>query len=256
MITPRVPALAAAATCGFIMLCAQAVTAQAAEIKVLVAGAMKGVVTELSPQFERATGDKLQMKFGPIDALKRQIDSGETFDVVILSGPLLDELVKQGAVAAGTRTDIARSGLAVIGRTGALKPDISTVDGFKRTMLKTKFLAYPKDGPPAAYLPRLFDRLGMSEQMKPKLLPASVATEAVAKGEAEFAVVIISAFGAVPGVEMLAPFPAELQNYVGYAAGVSAGASDSARGRALIDFMKAPAAIPVLKAHGMEAIGP
>lgn len=256
MITTHVRALAAAATCGIIMLFAQAVMAQPAEIKVLSAGAMRRVMTELTPHFERATGDKLQIQYGEIGALKRQIDSGGKFDVVILSGPLLDDLVKEGKIAAGTRTDIARAGLGVIMRTGASKPDISTVDAFKRTMLNAKSFAYPKEGAPAAYVPRLFDRLGMSDEMKPKLLPASSASEAVAKGEAELGVVVISALGAVPGIELVAPLPAELQNYVGFTAGVSASANESARGRALIDFLRAPAAIPVLKANGMEPVTP
>ena len=172
----RIGPLAVAAKFGFILL-AQDVAAEAAEVKVLSAVAMRPVMNELGPQFERAMGHKLVIQFEVIGVLKRQIDAGERFDVAILTTPLIDGLVKQGKIAAGTRTNIARSGLGVIVRTGAPKPDISSAEAFKRTMLNAKSISYAKEGATAIYLARLFKRLGIVEEMKSKTKYAQTGRE-------------------------------------------------------------------------------
>lgn len=251
----KIRALAGAAVCSLVIL-AQSFVAGAAEVKVLSAGAMRGVMNELGPRFEQATGHKLVIQFGEVGALKRQIDTGEAFDVAMLTAPLMDDLVKEGKIASGTRTDIARSGLGVIARAGAPKPDISSVDAFKRAMLDAKSFAYAKEGATANHVALLFERLGIAEHMQPKLMPVALASESVAKGEAELGLVIMSAFGSVPGIELIGPLPSELQNYVRFAAGASAAAKEPAGSKALIDFLKAPTAIPVLKAKGMEPSTP
>lgn len=250
--------LFAAARIGLVVLCAWAVAAAAAEVKVLSAIAMRPVLNELGPQFERATGHKLVVQFDTIGALRRKVDAGEPFDVTLGTGPLLGELVNQGKVA-GARTDIARSGIGVFARTAAPKPDLVSADAFKRAMLEAKAIAYTKDTPAAAYLPTLFERLGIAEPMKAKTrlgaTPAETA-ESVAAGQAELGFVVLSAFEPGAGFELLAPLPAELQNYTVYAGGVGAAAKEAAAGKALIEFLKAPAAAAVLKAKGMEPIGP
>ena len=254
----KIGSLAAAATFGLMILLAQGVAAEAAEVKVLSATAMRSVMNELGPQFERATGHKLVIQFDVIGVLKRQIDAGERFDVTILTTPLIDDLVKEGKIAAGTRADIARSGIGVIVRAGASKPDISSADAFKRAMLNATSISYAREGATAIYLASLFERLGIAEQMqsKTKLLPAGRGAQSVAEGEAELGLIVISGFEPVPGAELLGPLPPELQNYVGYTAGVGATAKEGEAGKALINFLKAPAAVPVLKAKGMEPIAP
>ncbi len=247
----KIGAFAGAAVCCLLIL-AQSSTAGAGQVKVLSAGAMRGVMTELGPRFEHATGHKLVINFGEVGALKRQIDSGDDFDVVMLTAPLIDDLVKEGKIAGGTRTDVARSGLAVIARAGAPRPDISSVDAFKRAMLDTKSFAYAKEGATANHVASLFERLGIAEQMKSKLMPVDLASRSVAKGEAELGLVVMSAFGSVPGLDLVGPLPPELQNYVRYTAGVNARAREPDASKAFIDFLKAPAAVPVLKAKGME----
>lgn len=254
----KIGSLAAAATFSLMILLAQGVAAEAAEVKVLSALAMRPVMNELGPQFERATGHKLVIQFDVIGVLKRQIDAGERFDVAILTTPLIDDLVKEGKIAAGTRADIARSGVGVIVRTGAPKPEISSADAFKRAMLNAQSISYAKEGATAIYLAALFERLGIAEQMqsKTKLLPGGRGAQSIAEGEAEFGLIVISAFEPVPGAELLGPLPPELQNYVGYTAGVGASATEGEAGKALLNFLKASAAVPVLKAKGMEPITP
>ncbi len=243
---------------GVTILLAQGVAAEPAEVKVLSAAAMRSVMEELGPRFERATGHTLAIQFEAVGVLKRQIDAGEAFDVAILTTSLIDGLLKERKIAAGTRADIARSGIGVIVRAGAPRPDIGSADAFKRAMLDAKSISYAREGATAAYLASLFERLGIAEQMKSKtkLWQAGRGAQFIADGGAELALLVISAFEPVPGAELVGPLPPELQSYVGYAAGVGAAARDGAAGQALIQFLKAPAAAPVLKAKGMEPSGP
>jgi molybdate transport system substrate-binding protein len=249
--------LLAAAKIGLMLMLSQG--AGAAEVKVLSAAAMRPVMNELGPQFERATGHKLVIQFDVIGALKRKIDAGEPFDVVILTAPVIGDLVNQGKIAGGTRTDIARSGIGVFIRMDARKPDIQSADAFKRAMLDAKSIVYAKDTPVSAYLPVLFDRLGIAEQMKPKIQFADgpgAAAKAVAAGQAELGFGVVSAFEPTPELQLFALLPAELQNYIVYTGGVGTAASNAATGKALIDFLKTPAAAPVLRAKGMDPASP
>jgi len=254
----KIRSLAAAAIFGLMILLAHSVTTEAAEVKVLCASAMRSVLKELGPQFERATGHQLMIQFDVVGALKRQIDAGERFDVAILTTPLIDDVVKEGKVAAGTRADVALSGLGVVVRTGAPKPNISSADAFKRTLLNAKSISYAKEGATAIYLASLFERLGITEQMKSKTKfpPTGRGAELVAEGETDLMLMAISTFEPVPGAELLGPFPPELQSYTGYLAGVGTAAKEAEAGKALINFLNAPAAVPVLKAKGMEPITP
>jgi len=250
--------VAAAAKIGFMILLAQGVAAQAAQVKVLSAVAMRSVMNELGPQFERATGHKLVIKFEVIGVLKRQVDAGEAFDVAILTSNTIDDLVKAGKIAAGTRADIARSGIGVVVRAGVPKPDISSADAFKRAMLNAKSITYAKDTPPAIHIASLVERLGIAEQMKPKikLLEGAGGTgrivHAVAAGEADLGFAVISAIDLVPGAELLGPLPPELQNDIVYTGGVGAAAKEADAGKALIKFLMVPAAVAVIKSKGME----
>jgi molybdate transport system substrate-binding protein len=254
----KIGSLAAAAIFGFMILWAHGGAAEAAEVKVLCASAMRSVMKELGPRFERETGHQLMIQFDVVGALKRQIDAGERFDVAILTTPLIDDLVKEGKIAAGTRADVARSGIGVIVRTGAPKPDINSADAFKRALLNAKSITYNNEGSTAIYLASLFERLGITEQMKPKTKfpPTGGGAQLVAEGEVELLLSAISTFEPVPGAELLGPLPPELQSYTGFSAGVGTAAKEAEAGKALINFLKAPAAVPVLKAKGMEPFTP
>jgi molybdate transport system substrate-binding protein len=225
----------------------------AAEIKVLSGNGGRAAVSELAARFERASGHKVAVHFEVNAAIKRKIEAGEPFDVAVLNPPVLDDLIKQGRIVAGTRADIGTAGLGVAVRAGAAKPDIGSVDAFKRALLNAKSVAFPGEGASGIYFTRLLDRLGIAEPMKGKLrpMPAEDTVEVVARGEADIVVVIASRIVDVPGVDLVGPIPAELQTTIGVSAGLSAAAKDSAAAKALIAFFTAPEALPVIRAKGL-----
>jgi molybdate transport system substrate-binding protein len=236
------------------LLAGPVTTAQAAELKVVSGNGARAAVQELCAQFERTSGHEVSLRFEVNAALKRKIEGGETFDVAILNPPVLDDLIRQGKVVAGTRADIGRAGLGVAVRTGAQKPDIGSVDAFRRALLAAKSVAYPGEGASGIYFVGLLDRLGIAAEMKPKLKPmaAEDTVEVVARGEADMVVVVSSRIFDVNGVEPVGPLPAELQTMIGFAAGMGAAAREPDVAKALIRFLTAPEAAPVLKAKGVQ----
>jgi len=247
-------ALFATARIGLILLLAVGVCSEAAEIKVLSGNGARAAVSELGTQFERATGHKVSIRFEVNPAVKRKIEAGETFDVAVLNPPVLDDLIKQGKIAADTRAVIGRSGIGVAVRAGTPKPDISSVPAFKRTLLSATSVAYPGEGASGKYFVGLVDRLGIATEMKPKMrpMPAEYNVEAVGRGEVELVVVVASRISGVPGVELVGPIPQELQTWIGFTAGVATAAKEPEAARAMIKFFTAPAAAPVLRAMGVE----
>ncbi|MGZ3284575.1 MAG: molybdate ABC transporter substrate-binding protein [Xanthobacteraceae bacterium] len=230
-------------------------TAGAAEIKVLSSNSMKTTLEELAPQFEKATGHKLSFTFNAAVPLKAQIEKGAAFDVAILSTPITDDLIKQGKLVAATRTDIARSNAGLAVKRGAPKPDISTTAAFKRALLDAKSICYVEQGATGIYLKGLFERLGIAEQLKGKtklLPPSNPAAHAVANGEAEIGMTQISEILPYAGAELVGPLPAEIQLSTLFPAAVGSGAKEPEAAKAFIKFLTAPAAIPVLKAKGLE----
>ena len=245
--------LGAAAKIGFVILLAQGLAAEAAEVKLMSANPMTEVMKELGPQFERATGHKLVIQYEVASVVKKRIDAGETFDVAILLPPLIEDLIKQGKIDVGTRADIARAGMGVGVRAGAPKPDISSVEAFKHALLNARSVAYSKVGASGVYFLGLLERLGIAEEMKPKLkpTPADTLAKVVPNGEVEMIVVPISVI-LVPGAELVGPLPSELQTYINFVAGVGTGAKEPNAAQALIKFLTSPAAAQVLKVKGME----
>ena len=138
--------------------------ASAAEIKVISSVGVKAALEELQPQFERTTGHKLAMTFGTTVPLKRQIDAGETFDVVVLTPSLIEDLIKEGKVTSATKADIAKVGLGMAVRRGAPKPDISTPEAFRRALVNAKSIVYSKEGASGTYMARLIERLGLARR--------------------------------------------------------------------------------------------
>jgi len=219
---------------------------------------LKTSLEELGPLFERTTGHKLTIKYGVSAALKRQIDAGETFDVALLLPAIIDDLLKQGKVAAGTRTDISRAAIGVAVKKGAPKPDIGSADALKNTLLNAKSIAYSAEGGSGIYFKGLLERLGIAAETSAKLKPlaSSAVVSSVAKGEVELAVISPPAILAEPGVELVGIMPKELQQYVVYTAGVSAAAKEADAAKALLKYLTTPAAMSVMKAKGLEPIVP
>jgi molybdate transport system substrate-binding protein len=254
----RAAASALALLASLSFLAAGAATADAAEIKVLSSVALKAALDEeLLPQFAKSAENKVVIKYGAAAALKQQIEGGETFDVAILTPAAVDDLIRQGKIETGSRTNLARTGVGVAIRQGAAKPDISTVDAFKRTLLDAKSIAYGDPalgGASSIYFAGLLQRLGIAEAVKgkTKLTPPGESAQPVAAGEAELGVAQISEIVPVRGAELLGPFPGELQVYTAFTAGTAANAKDAAAANALIKFLTTPAAAQIFKKRGLE----
>ena len=254
----RIAPLAAAVEIGAFLLLASVAMVEAAEVKVLSTPTLKTVLDDLGPQMERDTGHRLVIRFDSAAALKRQIEAGDPFDVTILLPPLIDDLIKQGKIAEGTRADIARTGAGVAIRAGAPKPDVSSVAALKQVLLNAKSISYAEDSASGRYFAGLLERLGIAAEVRPRLkaVPGGGVVEAVAKGEAELTVITIPNIVGVPGVEVAGLLPAELQNYTVFTAGVGADARDREAARSLIKFLLAPEATPMFAAKGMERASP
>lgn len=228
--------------------------AHAAEIKVLSGNGARAAVAELGERFERASGHKVAIDFAVNPEVKKRIDAGEAFDVAILNPPVLDALIKEGKVRRDTRSVLGRAGIGAAVREGAPKPDISTVEAFKRTLLSMNSVAYPGEGASGKYFVSVVERLGIVKEMKPKMrpMPAEYNVEVVASGEVDMVVVVASRIAGVKGVQFLGGIPKELQTWIGFAGGVSAKAREPEAARALLRFMTAPAAAGVLRRAGVE----
>jgi molybdate transport system substrate-binding protein len=224
----------------------------ASDLKLLSGGAMRPLLVEAVPLFERGSVTKVEVRFALTSVLAKEIADGAVFDAALLPRPDLDALAAQGHIAAGTQADIARSAVGLCVRAGAPKPDIANVDAFKRALLRAQSLGY-SDGPSGAYVTDLLGRLGIAAEMKPKTrLTSAPVAELVAKGEAEIGIQQIVAILPVKGADLVGPLPSELQNVIIYAAGLSARAADPEAARAFMAFMATPQVAAIIRAKGME----
>jgi molybdate transport system substrate-binding protein len=226
---------------------------QAAELKLLQGNALKAVMDELGPQFEKATGDKLVTTLGTTAQLKGRIEGGEAFDVTFVTKAALDELAAQGKVAASPRVAIARAGIGIAVRKGTAKPDVGSTEAFKQAMLNAKSIGYVDQTPTAAALKIVFAKLGIADEIKSKIKPLNIqAAVAVTNGDVEIGLTQISEILPYPGVELAGPLPADIQTYTTFAGGVAAATKNTEAAAALLKFLTAPAALSVIKAKGME----
>jgi len=230
---------------------------QAAEVKILTAGAMKAVVLELVPQFEKETGHKAVVDNDTAGGLAKRIDGGEAFDLAVITPGVIGDLAKKGKVVGDSRVSVARVGVGVVVKEGTPSPDISNVDAFKRTLIAAKSVAYidpASGGSSGIYLTGLFDKLGIAADIKPKakLKQGGYVADLIANGEAEIGLHQISEILPVKGVKLVGPLPAEIQNYTTYAAAVGTEAKQPDAARALIKLLTGSPAEGVLKARGME----
>src|SRR5712691_1656864 len=232
-------------------------TARAAEIKLLCAVALQPAMVALIPDFEKSSGHKVTIAYGTAGAVAGRVQKGEAVDIVISSVPLIDQL-QAHKVVARSRVNIAKVGVGVFVRKGAAKPDISSADAFKRSMLAARSIAYPDPaggGASGIYVASLLERLGIAVEMKPKTKlfpPTEVLYASVASGDVEIGFNQISEILAQPTVELAGPLPSAIQNYTQFAPGIVTGSNQTDAGRALVTFLSSPAAQTVLKAKGFE----
>lgn len=241
------------AALALIFIVAQPITANAAEIRVWTARAIATVLAEIGPEFERTTGHKLKVTSDLPNGFARRAQAGEQFDIFVSASSPVDEWIKAGRLIADTRKNIARSGIGVAVRAGARKPDISSVQAFKRALLQSKSVAYLRVGS-GIYMTGLVERLGIADAITPKVTrpETDIVCELVAKGEIELGIVVITQILTTPGVDLVGPLPTEIQSYITFSAGVSANAKNPEAAKQLIQFLTSPTAIPVIKAQGME----
>ena len=222
----------------------------ATNLKILSGGALRPLLAEAVPLFEGAHGVKAEVRFALTSVLAKEI--GASFDIALLPRPELDALAASCAIAPGTQTDIARSTVGLAVRQGAPKPDIATVEALKRTLLAARTIGY-SDGPSGAYVAELLQRLGIAEEMRPKIrLTSRPVAELVASGEAEVGMQQIVAILPVQGADLVGPLPSELQNVIVYAAGIAAAAANPDAAAAFIGFMATPEAVRIIRAKGLD----
>jgi len=223
-----------------------------AEIKLISGGAMRRFLSEALPLFEQASGRKVSIRFGLTRDMKAAIEEGAAFDLALLPRSALDELVQAGKIAAGSITDVVRSLVGLMVRTGAPEPDIGSVEAFKTVLRQARAISYSK-GPSGLYVAELLQRLGLAAEMESKTVFAvgRPVGEVIAGGEAEIGMQQIIENQPVQGAHLVGPLPPELVNYVMYSAGF-APAAPRAPGQALVEFLASPAAVGIIRAKGME----
>jgi len=240
------------------LLLAVSSTANAAELKVFCTHALTPALEKLGPGFETATGNKLVVIDSTSGAAVKRIQSGEVADVALLTGAAIRNLAKQGKLDSASVIDIGSTGIAVGVRAGAPKPDISSVAAFKQTLLSVKSLAYsdPADGAASGiHINKVLERLGLADQLRPKITlvgGGGAVGPLAASGAVEMVVQMESELRASPGVTVVGPLPAELQDLTLFSAAVFVGSKNIAGANSLIQMLKSPKSAPLLEATGMQ----
>jgi molybdate transport system substrate-binding protein len=229
------------------------VVVRADAITIWTTRAISTVLAEIRSEFERETGHTIVVSSDLPPAFSRRINAGEPFDILISGSSPVDEWIRDRTLVAETRTDIARSGIGVEVRAGAPKPDISSVDAFKRALLNARSIAYLRVGS-GIYLAGLLERLGLAKAIESKVTrpESDIVSELVAKGEIELGMTVITQILTTPGVELVGPLPPEVQSYVTFSAGISAQSKVPEAAKQLIKFLTGPRAMAIIKAQGME----
>ena len=224
-----------------------------------MSGAFTAAFTELAPEFERTTGTTIVTKYGGSmgnspDTIPNRLSRGEAADVVILAASALDDLIANGRVVAGSRVDLARSAIGMAVRAGAPRPDISTVDALKRTLLQAKSIAYSSSASGVYLSGELFPSLGLADQIaaKSRRIEGGPVGEAVARGDAELGFQQISELRPVKGIDIVGPLPPGAQRVTIFSAGIVAGAKQQDAARRLIAYLSSAAARPAIRKSGMD----
>lgn len=236
------------------------------ELRVLSANGMRQVMLDLAPKFERATGHRLNISIDSGGLIVKRVEGGETADVVMINRVGIERLTEMGKVVRGSVTDLAASGVGVAVRRGAPKPDISSPEAFRRAMLAAKSIACTDPaigGSSGVHIAKVFERLGISEEVRPKLVLVRTPQQAktmpgdmVAAGKAEIALHQMQELMAVPGIDIVGPLPGALQERFVFSAAIMTQANDVEAAKAFIEFLRTPEARAVIKAKGMEPIIP
>jgi molybdate transport system substrate-binding protein len=237
--------------------------ADATEVHVMISGGLTAAVKALVPDYERSSGNKVILAFGPsmgttTNAIPVRLERGEPADVLIMVGYALGDLIKAGKVKEGSRVDLADSPIGVAVKAGSPHPDIATAEAVKRALLAAKSVAYSDSASGVYVATEMFDKLGIKDQMKDKAhkIPATPVGEIVAKGEAELGFQQISELKPVQGIDIVGPLPADIQKITVFSAGIVSTSKEPAAGETLIKYLASPAARQTIIDSGLDPIGP
>jgi molybdate transport system substrate-binding protein len=225
-----------------------------AKIGLFCSNSLRGALSDLLPAFERASGHQVEVSYDPGKVMMERIARGETADAIIIGGGAIDQLVKQGKVAAGTPRPYASCGIGVAVKAGAAKPDIGSVEAFKRALRAAKAIAWTQQGASGIYFSGLIERLGIADEIRAKAArqPGGLIAEQLVDGRADLAIQQIPELMAVPGAELVGPLPKEIQQVTDSSAGIFAGSKNAKAAEELLSFLASPASKTVLKARGLE----
>lgn len=243
--------------CTAIAVCASLLMssmAAAAEVTLLASGATREACMEEIASFEKSTGNKVKPTWAGNVDIKKRIAAGEVYDVVIASGPSIDAFIKQGKIVSESRTDVMKSAVGAAVRAGASKPDIGSSDSLKQTLLTAKSIGY-STGPSGEHIINLVERMGIAEQVKPKLkqVPSGARIGTlIASGEVEIGFQQVSELIHDPSIDYLGPLPEEIGMITVFTGEIHSTAREPEQGKALMKHLTAPAAAASIKAHGME----
>lgn len=226
----------------------------AAELKIFGSRVTKVMVGELAPEFKSRTGLDPVVIADVAAVMKRRIEQDEPFDLAVLVDFQIDDLIKAGKLAGGTRVDLMRSGIGVAVQRGARKPDIGTVEALKRTLLDAKSITYLKEGASTIQIERLIDRWGMKEALAAKTIkaPNETVSEMVAEGKVEIGIIVIPNIMSVPGAEVVGPFPDEIQSWVVFTGAAGAKSANGMAAREMLRLLKAPTTAPLMRSKGLD----
>ncbi len=252
-----------AALAGLALWLAAAGAAFAADIKVMSSGGFTAAYNQLTPRYEQASKNTVTTAYGASmgnapDSIPSRLARGEPADIVILAAPALEELIRQGKVVPGSRVDLARSTIGMAVRAGAPRPDISTVEALRNTLLQAQSIAYSASASGTYLSTELFPRLGVAEQVKHKakrILSERVGT-VVARGDAEIGFQQVSELLPIAGIDYVGPLPEEVQQVTIFSAGIAVGAREPEAARELIRYLASPAAAPTIQKTGMDPVVP
>ena len=233
--------------------------AQAADLAVIASNGVKAALEELAPQFEKATGNKVAIKWGVAALMQREIEGGAAFDLAILTSPLIAELAKQGKIAVGSETPIARSAVGIMVRKGAQKPDLTSPVGLMNAVLAAKTLTWAKEGASGTAFLGALRKLGIADEAQRKAdlaADGAGAAQKVASGQADFGALLVNEIMVQPGVDLAGPLPAVLQSYTAFSSGISASSKNAEAAKALAEHLTKPESRAMFKAKGQEPFDP
>jgi molybdate transport system substrate-binding protein len=229
--------------------------AQSSPVHLLVSNGLKASMEDLQKTCEASVGHPLDIRYNSTASVKKSIEAGERFDVTMITTEAIEDLVKQGKLAGDTKMSVGRSELGIGIKSDIPKPDIKTVDGLKKALREVKSITYPQDGASRGYIEKMFERLGIAAEVKPKIILApgsGPATQSVADGKAGFVITLFSEILPIKGVDILGPLPGEFQSDIKFSTAASTAASDKQAAKAVIACVTGSKATPVLKAKGVD----